>query len=144
MSDRRLVQSVQRLATALSRLERQTAAEHDVSVSQLRVLMHLAQGENSGVRISDLAQEQGLAVSTMTRNLGLLEKKGLITRIAGAQDKRTVVARLTDAGLARSRLLKTTTVGLFGKAFHAFHPSDRVERAVALDRVAAALEKVGP
>ena len=75
MSEQRLVQSVQRLANALARLERQCASENDVSVSQLRVLIHLADA-NGGMRISDLAADQGLAVSTMTRNLGLLSEKG--------------------------------------------------------------------
>ena len=141
MSEQRLVQSVQRLASALARLERQCAAQNDVSVSQLRVLIHLADA-NGGVRISDLAQDQGLAVSTMTRNLGLLERKGWIVRETGTQDRRTVLVSLTATGSCVSGSLARSTHGLFGRAFERFHPTDRVERAVALDRVAAALEKV--
>src|SRR5688572_6708795 len=107
MRDARLVRSLQRLATALGRLERQTAAENDVSVSQLRVLTCLGAhphgsetGEASdagkrGVRISDLAHEQGLAVSTMTRNIALLEKKGWVSRHTGAADRCTVMVVLT-------------------------------------------------
>src|SRR5262245_29290762 len=95
-----------------------------------------------GIRISDLAHEQGLAVSTMTRNLSLLEKKGWIVRQIGADDRRTVLVALTEEGGRRSRRLQQSTLGIFGRAFRAFHPTDRVERAVALDRVAAALEKV--
>ena len=146
MRDARLVRSLQRLATALGRLERQTAAGNDVSVSQLRVLTSLAaQGDpttDDGVRISDLAQEQGLAVSTMTRNVALLEKKGWVSRRVGAADRRTVIVALTDTGRERSARLRTSTLGSFARAFDAFHPSDSVVRAVALDRVAAALEKV--
>ena len=141
MSEKRLVQSVQRLANALGRLERQCAAENDVSVSQLRVLLYLADAD-AGVRISDLAQDQGLAVSTMTRNVGLLEKKGWITRETGADDRRTVLVGLTPAGDHVSGTLLRSTHGFFGRAFERFHPTDRVERAVALDRVAAALEKI--
>ena len=137
----RLVRSVQRLAQALARLERHTAAEHGVSVSQLRVMMSLTHAPG-GIRISDLAHEQGLAVSTMTRNLSLLERKGWIQREIGRDDRRTVLVTLTGDGRDVSRRLQQSTLGIFGRAFRAFHPTDRVERAVALDRVAAALEKV--
>jgi DNA-binding MarR family transcriptional regulator len=78
----------------------------------------------------------------MTRNLLLLEKQGWVARLQGTEDRRVVQVRLTEAGSARARELQTTTVGQMSRAFAAFHPSDRVERAVALDRVAAALEAI--
>ncbi len=140
-NDQRLFRSLKRLASALARLERQTAADHEVSVSQLRVLLFLAE-QDDGVRISDLAVDQGLAVSTMTRNIALLEKRQLTSRQTGVADRRTVMISLTDAGRELSGVLQRTTAGLFGRAFGGFHPSDRLERAVALDRVAAALERV--
>ena len=61
----------------------------------------------------------------------------------GQADRRTVMVSLTALGRQRSKSLENTTANQFGQAFSAFHPTDRVERAVALDRVAAALEKVG-
>jgi len=140
-NDQRLFRSLKRLAHALARLERQAAAENDVSVSQLRVLLFLAE-QAGGVRISDLAVDQGLAVSTMTRNVALLQKQGLTSRQTGVADRRTVMVSLTHGGRELSEALQRTTVGLFGRALGGFHPSDRVERAVALDRVAAALERV--
>jgi DNA-binding MarR family transcriptional regulator len=141
--DQRLLRSVQRLSAVLGRLERQTAARYDISVSQLRVLLTLAErGGAEGLRITDLAEDQGLAVSTMTRNLILLEKKGWVSRATGASDRRVVQVGLTPVGDHQARTLLGTTVGQFNRAFAAFHPSDRVERAVALDRVAAALEAI--
>lgn len=141
MSQTRLLRSVQRLANALARLERQVAAANGVSVSQMRVLRSLDQSEQNGARISDLAGEQALAVSTMTRNLSLLERRGWIARATGASDRRTVWIRLTDSGRELAATLTDTSVARFSRAFSRFHPTDRVERAVALDRVAAALEK---
>ncbi len=140
MSDARLLKSLQRLASALAKQERQTAARFDISVSQMRILLSLGEAGEHSLRISDLAAEQGLAVSTMTRNLALLEDKGWVRRIPGAEDKRTVGVELTDVGRTLAGELATTNVARFGRAFSGFHPSDRVERAVALDRVAAALE----
>ena len=89
-NDQRLFRSLKRLASALARLERQTAAENDVSVSQLRVLLFLAE-QDDGVRISDLAVDQGLAVSTMTRNVA---RGARALRGAATYDGRPVRSRL--------------------------------------------------
>ncbi|MCK5689106.1 MarR family transcriptional regulator [Myxococcota bacterium] len=142
MEDSRLLQSVQRLAGALSRMERQAAIDGGVSVPQLRVLLSLGSaGMDGDIRISDLAMQQGVAVSTMTRNLALLERKGWILRIQGSVDRRTVSVRLTEEGRLVSTRLQGTSVGRFSKAFDAFEPSDRAVQAKTLDGVAAALEK---
>lgn len=144
MSDTRLLRSVQRLASALARLERQTAARAGVTVSQMRVLVYLDQvppaASEQGVRIGTLADDQGLAISTMTRNIALLERRGWVSRVSGADDRRTVRVLLTESGREKALELQDTTLSRFQRAFHAFHPTDRVERAVALDRVAEALE----
>ena len=142
MTDTRLLRSVQRLASALARMERQAAASLDVSVSQMRILLTLAQAGMHLVRISDLAEEQGLAVSTMTRNLQLLEDKGWVRRLHGTEGRRSVQVELSEGGRELAGRLSETKVARFSRAFREFHPSDSVERAVALDRVAAAIEKV--
>lgn len=140
MTDDKLLRSVQRLSTALARMERQVAARGGVSVSQLRVMIYLQESRADGIRISDLAEDQGLAVSTMTRNLALLEKKGWIARKQGAADKRTVLIALTPAGREVAGGLQQTTLGQLSQVFRAFPDQDRTERAVALERVAAAIE----
>src|SRR5438093_4643875 len=140
MSEERLLRSVRRLSSALSKLERRAASTRGVSVSQMRILMALDPVQNGGVRVTDMAEEQGLAISTMTRNLALLEKRGWIERAAAALDRRSVRIALTDSGRQLAAALSEVTVTRFSRAFRTFHPSDRVERAVALDRVAAALE----
>ena len=142
MSENRLLRSVQRLSNALGKFERVTAAEHGVSVSQLRCLLYLEAAGADGARVSDVAADQGLAVSTMTRNLALLERKGWLARESDPRDRRIVRVRLTSTGQQVSRHLGRATQNRFAMAFRSFHPTDRVERAVALDRVATALERV--
>ncbi|MBI3180397.1 MAG: winged helix-turn-helix transcriptional regulator [Deltaproteobacteria bacterium] len=142
MSEERLLRSVRRLSAALSRLERQAAASRGVSVSQMRILMALHPVGDGGVRVSDMAGDQGLAISTMTRNFALLERQGLVQRADDDADGRAVRVVLTEAGRALAQALNETTVAKFARAFRVFHPSDRIERAVALDRVAAALEQI--
>lgn len=144
MSQDRLLRSVQRLSSVLSRLERQTAARQGVSVSQMRVLVCLGQEEAaSGMSLSDLADDQGLALSTMTRNISLLEQKGWVRREPGREDRRIVTVSLTESGRVLAASLRENSVSRFSSAFSSFHPSDRVERAVAMDRVAQALERFG-
>ena len=143
MNQERLLRSVQRLSSVLSRLERQTAAASGVSVSQMRLLVYLEQSaEKGGGRLSDLAEDQGLALSTMTRNVTLLEEKGWVQRVTREDDRRVVTVSLTESGRQLAASLHGNSVARFAGAFRSFHPSDRVERAVAVDRVAEALERV--
>lgn len=138
-SQHKLVLAVERCAGVLARFERRLAGEHNVSVSQMRLLKYLLT-QPKGVRISDLARDQGLALSTITRNMILLEKSGWLNRTTGTLDGREVTIELSERGKQLAAVLTTSTNELLVKAFAGFHPSDRIERAVALERVAAALE----
>jgi len=142
MADLRLIRAVRRISTVLARIERQLAAHDGVSVSQLRILMRLVQEEERGMRVSELAEDQGLAISTMTRNLALLEKRRWLTRSSGSNDKRTVVVTLTEEGRRHANALEARSNAVFQRAFQPFHRSAALERAVALQRVASALEEV--
>lgn len=169
MSEQRLLRSIDRFADVLLRMERNNAASVGVSVSQMRILLRLidarkaaqhearlssqeynanhgGNGSNglngfSGLRISDLAQSQGLAVSTMTRNLSGLERKGWIRRQKCSSDGRAVNITLSDEGATVASQLSDERSRCMGTAFKSFHPSDRLERAVAMERIAAALEQ---
>jgi DNA-binding MarR family transcriptional regulator len=143
VDESRFVRSIWRISGVLHRLERQAAASQNVTPSQLRLLVSLSCSDQ-GRRVSDVASEQGLDVSTMTRNLAQLEKRGWLQRQAGKQDRRTIEVSLTEAGRQQAGALRQATTALLQRAFSSFHPSDRAERAVALDRVAAALEKLEP
>lgn len=145
MNDQRLVRSVLRLAHALARLERQAAARSSLSVSQGRILTYLDKetGEGDpGIRTGDLAESQGLAISTMTRNLDLLERKGWIVRHADPNDKRSIRVQLTPEGRELSRSYGDATHHQLTRAFGRLHPSEAVEQAAAVSRIAAALESL--
>ncbi len=157
MSEQRLLRSIDRMAEALLKMERSNAAAVGVSISQMRILLRLVDSQNSavenhssngsngevfsGLRISDLAHSQGLAVSTMTRNLTGLERKGWIVRQKSRSDRRAVNVLLSDAGADVATKLSSERLRAMGTAFKSFHPSDRLERAVAVERIAAALEQ---
>jgi DNA-binding MarR family transcriptional regulator len=83
-------------ASLLSRLLlRQSAV--GIPRSEAGVLGTLARGAR---RITDLADQEGLAQPTMTLLVKRLEERGLVAREPDASDGRAVLVSITDAGTA--------------------------------------------
>jgi DNA-binding MarR family transcriptional regulator len=70
-------------------------AEHDLSLTQLRVLAIL---RDRRVRMSDLAEYLGLDKSTISGLVDRAEKRGLLRREPNPADKRAVDVLVTAAG----------------------------------------------
>jgi DNA-binding MarR family transcriptional regulator len=85
-------------------------AEVDLTMPQFATLASLYQED--GLSVSALAQLIGVDSTTLTRNLRLLEQRGLITQGTAAQDRRRRVVRLTPDG----RKLFVRAVPLWQKA----------------------------
>lgn len=88
-----LAQTAHAVTTVLTRV----AAEHDLSLTQLRVLAIL---RDRRLRMSVLADYLGLERSTMSGLVDRAEKRGLLARGPSATDGRAVEVYLTDEGLA--------------------------------------------
>src|ERR1700750_1101806 len=73
------------------------AAEHDLSLTQLRVLGIL---RDRRLRVSALAGYLGLEKATMSGLVDRAEKRGLLQRAPGAGDGRAVDVFLSAAGAA--------------------------------------------
>ncbi len=86
-----LVQSAFATMAVLTRV----AAEHDLSLTQLRVLGIL---RDRRVRMIDLADVLGLEKSTMSGLVARAEKRGLVQRAPHPGDGRSVDVFLTAAG----------------------------------------------
>jgi DNA-binding MarR family transcriptional regulator len=71
-------------------------AEHDLSLTQLRVLAIL---RDRRVKMSELADYLGLDKSTISGLVGRAEKRGLIQRIPNPVDRRGVDVVLSAAGM---------------------------------------------
>ena len=142
MSKARLINAVHRLGAVLARMERDVASSHGMTPSQMRCLLALRQqAETEEPRVGRLAETLGLAFSTVTRNLAHLERRGWISRQGDGADKRAVRIALTGEGRSMSGRLYESVVGKMGHAFRGFHASEHLEQAVAVKRVAEALEK---
>ncbi|GHH69621.1 hypothetical protein GCM10018781_28390 [Kitasatospora indigofera] len=86
-----LVRSAFQIMGVLTRI----GAEHDLSLTQLRVLGIL---RDRRPRMSDLAAFLGLDKSTLSGLIGRAERRGLLARAANPEDRRVVDVLITDAG----------------------------------------------
>lgn len=80
------------------------AAEHDLSLTQLRVCGIL---RDRRLRMTALADYLGLEKSTMTGLVARAEKRGLLERAPSAEDGRAVEVFLSEAGKALAAQLTT-------------------------------------
>lgn len=86
-----LVRSAFQIMGVLTRI----SAEHDLSLTQLRVLGIL---RDRRPRMSDLAAFLGLDKSTLSGLVDRAARRGLMTRAPNPTDKRAVDVLITDAG----------------------------------------------
>jgi DNA-binding MarR family transcriptional regulator len=103
----RLRRVISRLARAMNR----SSATEELTPTQASVLgVVVARGP---IRISTLAELEGLNPTMLSRVLSALEQQGLITRSPAAADQRAVVGQPTDQGREKSaRILRQRATAL--------------------------------
>jgi DNA-binding MarR family transcriptional regulator len=79
-------------------LSAQLQREHDLTLNDYEVLLHLSHAPNGMMRRVDLAQEVLLTASGITRLLDGLERAGYVGKETCASDARVSYAKLTEAG----------------------------------------------
>jgi DNA-binding MarR family transcriptional regulator len=90
-----LVDALAQTAFATMAVLSRIGAEHDLSLTQLRVLAIL---RDRRLRMTGLAEYLGLEKSTMTGLVDRAENRGLLQRAPNADDRRAVDVFLTPAG----------------------------------------------
>ena len=96
--DAKIVGALDRTGEALGVLARRAAAAHDLSVTQMRVLVRLYAGPPPQALTSELARELDVSDPTVSDALAALRRKGLVERSADPADRRRQVLRLTASG----------------------------------------------
>jgi len=89
------------LRVALGRLNRSlrlTQAQKDLPPSQREVLMAIARA--GSIRLSELAREEGLNPTMLSRIVGKLDAAGLVTRTPDLDDARVIHLAATPEGIA--------------------------------------------
>jgi MarR family transcriptional regulator, organic hydroperoxide resistance regulator len=94
------------LCRLFSLCERETVCCGTVTVPQCIALQELLQSDND---VSGLTGRLGTSMSTVTRLLDGLVKKGWVDRVRDSKDRRRVLVALTDPGRKQAESLKERT-----------------------------------
>lgn len=118
------VETIQREMTAFARRARASAGRlhPELSLVSYTLLGHLE--ESGGCRATDLAAHHALDKSTVSRQVGALEKLGFLERRVDAADHRVQVLHLAPRGveiLAAARVSRRTS---FEERLAEWDPSD--------------------
>jgi DNA-binding MarR family transcriptional regulator len=93
------------------------------------------------LRMADLANATDLSASRMTRLVGDLQSRGLVTKTASSSDARGNVARLTPRGMAKLKSAwPVHLASVRRRFFDCIDPADVDGAANALAEVAVRLE----
>ena len=122
----------------LEQLEAELRAEHDLSLSEYEVLLHLHDAPGHRLRMGDLAGKVLLTPSGLTRLADRMVKDGLIEREACPEDRRVSYLTLTTAGRTRFRAAAPTHVRGVRTHFAQHLCEDAAVVAAAFTRIADA------
>ncbi|MBP2708079.1 MarR family transcriptional regulator [Microbispora sp. RL4-1S] len=117
-------------------LLRRATAGQPLTPQQYGVLGSL---EGAPRRMTDLAEEHGVQLPTMTVQINRLEEAGLVSRGFDASDARVRTVILTDQGRERLRAVRLARIGYLTRRLEELTPEERSAIAVAL----SALAKLG-
>lgn len=96
--DRQLAEHLRGALGRLNRSLRLTQAQKDLSSSNREVLMAIARA--GSIRLSDLAKEEGLNPTMLSRIIAKLEASGMVARTSDPIDARVIHLSATSEGLA--------------------------------------------
>jgi DNA-binding MarR family transcriptional regulator len=123
-----LVRTAFRMMAVLTRI----GAEHDLSLTQLRLLGVL---RDRRPRMTDLAAFLGLDKSTMSGLVERAERRGLVARGKSPEDRRVVDVFITPAGLELAEQLQEAIRSALAPFTGRLEPNDRHLLTHLLDSV---------
>jgi DNA-binding MarR family transcriptional regulator len=135
---------VTRLRAALARLSRRLR-RHELAGLTPTQLAALATVERTGpLRLGDLAAAEGIAPSTLTRIVSVLEDLGHVRRDADPRDARASTLAITDKGIDTLDQLREQGNALLTQWLMMLTPDQREALAAALPALEALSEPDTP
>ena len=107
-------------------------AEHDLTINDYEVLLHLSHADDRRLRRVDLAQRVLLTPSGITRLLEGLEREGYVERATCDSDARVTYAQLTDGGEEKLRQAAKSHVAGIRAFFRERYSSEELETLAGL------------
>ena len=127
-----LVVDVTRLRVALARLSRRLR-RHELAGLTPTQLAALATVERSGpIRLGDLAAAEGIAPSTLTRLVTVLEEAGYVRRHADPSDARASTLAINPRGQEALMRIRTESTMVLAASMDELTPAQRAALANAL------------
>lgn len=122
--------------TAIPRTHERIIRRADVEIERVEAIALSRITDASAMRVTELADQLGVACSTAGRHAANLEAGGLVTRTPDPDDKRVTVVNATAAGAELIERLRETQRGLLAEALWDWETDD-------LDALAGLLERLG-
>jgi DNA-binding MarR family transcriptional regulator len=123
---------VTRLRVAIARLSRRLR-RHELAGLTPTQLAALSTVERSGpLRLGDLAAAEGIAPSTLTRLVAVLEELGYVQRCADPKDARASTLAITPAGHETLERLRAEGTALLTESLMLLTPEQRAALAAAV------------
>jgi DNA-binding MarR family transcriptional regulator len=127
----------------LARLLRSTEAGLAADLSPTRVTVLLNADRNGPVRLAQVAEDEGMNPTLLSRTVAGLADAGLVVRRADPEDRRSAWLEPTEAGMKLALRIRTERTTAVKRALDALSETDRanLEAALpALESLAAGLQ----
>jgi len=121
----------------LSSWEQAVVRDTPITLPQMHTLEIL--GQQSPLRMKELAAKMGVTTGTLTVNVDRLEKQGLVARIPHETDRRSILVALTPAGEELFREHHDHHLHLTRELQAALSPEETAQFAAILAKLTQAL-----
>ena len=138
---RRVAEAVGGLLAALTRQRRPSGDAEPGTLSTFQAIVLSALADNGPVRLGSLADALGTTDATASRNVDVLERRGLAERRPDADDARGVVVAATSEGLAEIRRRRRQLERLAQRALDGLSPDEARRVADALVELQTLLDR---
>ncbi len=137
-----------RFATLLSQVAREVTSRQasevccgELTLEQFQTLGAVNASEQSS--IGSLSTDLGVDLSTMSRNVTVLERNGHLSRARSAEDGRIVYVRLTAKGKRSLHTLRCGERDVLGDVYERLSSADRPRVLKALESLRTCLVQAG-
>ena len=134
----RFAKAVSSIARRVTKLQTTDICCGDLTREQFETLRTIEAARDPS--ISSLSASQSVDLSTMSRNISLLERERYVSRARSEEDSRFVTVVLTSRGKTALKTLRCDEQDVMAKVFRRLPPAGRAAIVEALETVQAALD----